>query len=70
MCFKSLFPPKTHLVNEHTREIHDIANSKKSCRISMITSKNRRMVTTRKAMRLLGQGYDGCRFCMPEYDNG
>ena len=68
--FQKLFG-LTYLVNEHTKEIHNLENEKKNCSIGMIAKHNKRHITRTKAIKLILNGkYNGCRWCLKKYDKG
>ena len=57
-----------YYANHNTKEIHRIDSSDVRCRFSLMTHKER--ITKRKLKKLLANGYNGCRWCMKEYDLG
>lgn len=58
----------TYIVNKRTKEIHDTKNEHSNCHLNLISRK--RFVTKRKAYKLMKSGYNGCRWCMKEFDKG
>ncbi len=66
--FKKFFGYK-YIANhsEYSKEVHEIDFTKERlCKIKLI--KNGSQITKRKAMKLIyEQGYNGCKFCLPEY---
>lgn len=54
-----------YLVNNNTREIHNLQNPHHNCHIDLISKKNRFYVTKRRMNNLLSS-YDGCRWCMKD----
>ena len=57
-----------YFVNHGTKEIHDIKRTEKRCRLNMII--NGSWETRKGAKKLLKKGYNGCRYCNPELDEG
>lgn len=60
-----------YVVNHRPRskEIHKLSAKHKSCQTHRIS--NREYVTRKKALELIKeQGYNGCRWCWPELDEG
>ena len=54
--------------NRISKEIHRLKYRHVSCHTNLMT--NYKFVTRRKALKLLKNGYDGCRYCWKEMDNG
>jgi len=57
-----------YLVNLGSMEIHDLKNNHRNCHIPLITKK--RFITQKGLKKILLEGFNGCRFCMKEYDKG
>jgi hypothetical protein len=60
------FLKKPYLVNYNSLEIHKVNNIKGNCQVQAMTNTGK--VYTRKANRLLQEGYNGCRWCYPDAD--
>lgn len=58
----------TYIANSHTKEIHDSKNESRNCNLALISKKH--FVTKRKSYKLMKNGYNGCRWCMKEFDRG
>lgn len=58
--FKKFFGYK-YIANHNSKEIHRIEDITKYCHISLM--KNATQETRRKAIKLLHNGYDGCKHC-------
>ncbi len=65
--FMHLSPFQRYLGNSRTREIHDLSNTKKSCKIDKIKDDNKiffgSIEEIEKARNELG--YKGCKWCLP-----
>jgi len=60
-----------YLVNHRSKEIHQLNEKHKNCKIHLITKHNREYVSRRKALRLIKEdGYNGCRWCWDDADKG
>lgn len=59
-----------YLVNKHTKEIHDLRKKSANCRIPLLAKHNKWYVGEKKMRGLLYNGFNGCRWCMKEYDKG
>lgn len=59
---------KTHRVNFNPRsmEIHDLRHKHKNCGHKYMT--NFKDVSEHTAMQMLNKGFDGCRYCMKEFN--
>lgn len=59
-----------YVVNLHkrSREIHKLSNKHVNCNLHMMT--NYKYVSSKTAFKLLEEGYNGCRYCWKEKDNG
>ena len=57
-----------YIVNHHTKEIHRAESTDSRCRFFLMTKAER--INKKKLQKLLTQGYNGCRWCMREYDLG
>lgn len=55
-------------VNHKSKEIHRLHNKHVNCNTHRIV--NGEFVTEKKAFKLLKEGYNGCRYCWREKDNG
>lgn len=64
--FKELFFP--FISNERTKEVHRVKHLAPNCRIHLL--KNGKYRSRRKAKKLFDSGYNGCRWCLKEKDNG
>jgi len=58
----------TYIVNENTKEIHDTKNKHHNCHLEVIYQKH--FITKQTAYKLIESGYNGCRWCMKEFDKG
>lgn len=58
----------TYKVNLRTKEIHDLNKPHGNCRSGMMTKY--KLVNKKKMLKLMTEGYNGCRFCMKKYDRG
>lgn len=55
------------LANVRSKEIHDMVESHRNCFLFDIV--DYKLVSRRKAMKMMkNEGYNGCRWCMMEYD--
>ena len=60
-----------YIINTKTKEVHDLKNKKASCRLDLMSSKNKKYVGRQEMFRLVKeQDYNGCRWCMKIYDRG
>ena len=57
-----------YYANHRTKEIHRANSTDSRCRFDLMTKVER--ITKRKLKKLLATGYNGCRWCMKEYDLG
>ena len=58
-----------YLVNLHSGEIHNMLKEHKNCRIPFIKLDHRRIVTKKKALKMIATSrFNGCRWCMGEKD--
>ena len=55
-----------YLVNNRTKEIHDLQNIKYQCFIDIILDKT--LISEKELNNYLSNGYNGCRWCNPKYD--
>jgi hypothetical protein len=55
-------------LRKRSKEIHRLSHKHVNCNLHMMT--NYKYVTKKKALKLLSEGYDGCRFCWKNRDNG
>jgi hypothetical protein len=56
----------TYMVNLSSKEIHDLKNTHVNCNLELIVHK--KFITKRMLKEYLQNGYNGCRWCMPEYN--
>jgi len=56
------------IVNHNSKEIHRIKHLKGVCRTYLMTKA--KYASKKKVEKLLKSGYNGCRFCYPEKDEG
>ena len=64
--FKEVILGAGYIANKGSKELHKVDEVSSKCRIEMIT--NGRYVWNHK--RWLKKGYNGCKHCFPEKDNG
>lgn len=57
---------KTHRVNYNSKEIHDLLRKHKNCGHKYMT--NFKDVSEHTAMQMLNKGFDGCRYCMKDFN--
>ena len=57
---------KKYVVNYYSKEIHSATSKDKRCKIHNMT--NCEHIGRHKMNRLLKNGYNGCRYCLPEFD--
>lgn len=57
-----------YLANHSSKEIHRLTNKHANCHTSAML--NKEYVTEAEANELLLSGYDGCRWCWVEQNNG
>lgn len=57
---------KTHRVNFNSNEIHDLRHKHKNCGHKYMT--NFKDVSEHTAMQMMNKGFDGCRYCMKEFN--
>ena len=57
---------KEYVVNYYTKEIHKIDSKDTRCQIRNMT--NCKEINKFEMRKLLKNGYNGCRHCLPEYD--
>lgn len=55
-----------YIVNLHTWEIHDLKNPHVNCKIDMMSDK--KMITKKQLHLYLEDGYNGCRWCLKQYN--
>lgn len=60
------FSRYTFIVNYYTKEIHKVDSTDSRCRIHNMTNCER--INKYQMRRLLKKGYNGCRYCLPEFD--
>lgn len=63
--FKKLFGYR-YLINLCTREIHDLKNTHKNCRLNMLVHK--KFIKEKELEYYLKKKYNGCRFCFKSKD--
>lgn len=56
--------------NSHTHEIHDITNLTPACMFDTITEEHKETFNSLKEVEqaIASQGYDGCRWCMSQFN--
>ena len=59
-----------YVLNDNTQEIHDLRNKTKNCCLPAMKRKHKFYVGRAMANEHLDMGYNGCRFCYKEEDNG
>lgn len=57
-----------YLVNLTSNEIHDLTHNHKNCRLKMIT--HYRLVNRKTSLELMSGKYNGCKYCMKQFDRG
>lgn len=57
-----------YISNERSKEVHRVSTLTPQCRIDLLA--NGKYRTRRKVKKLLKAGYNGCRWCFGEKDNG
>jgi len=60
------FLKRPYIVNYRSMEVHKVDNLKHNCHVELMTDKQK--IYSRKANKLLKQGYNGCRWCFPSED--
>ena len=55
-----------YMVNLRSKEIHDLKNTHANCNLELIVHK--KFITQKMLHQYLHNGYNGCRWCMPEYN--
>ncbi len=65
-------PAPGYVGNANTKEIHDLSRIKKACQFSKILEKNKVYLASLEEVdrAIEEQGYNGCKWCMPERDTG
>lgn len=56
----------SYVVNLNTWEIHNLKNTHENCKIELIVHK--KMITKKQLHTYLDDGYNGCRWCLKEYN--
>jgi len=61
-----------YVCNSNTHEIHDTKNLQPACNFEMILEEHKIKLgsLTEVEEAIKNQGYDGCRWCMSQYDTG
>lgn len=61
-----------YVCNSHTHEIHDTENLKAACMFEAITEEHKVKLNSLQEVEeaIEKQGYNGCRWCMSQYDTG
>jgi hypothetical protein len=54
------------MVNLNSKEIHDLKNPHVNCKTDLIV--NKKFITKKSLNVYLQNGYNGCKWCLPEYD--
>lgn len=57
---------KDFIVNYYSKEIHKVDSTDTRCHILNMTNCER--INKFQMRRLLKKGYNGCRYCLPEFD--
>ena len=59
-----------YVCNSNTHEIHDTKNLQPACNFERISEEHKTRLDTLAEVEdaIKNQGYNGCRWCMPEYD--
>lgn len=57
-----------YIVNLNTWEIHDLKNTHENCKLNLMT--NKKMITKKQLNAYLEDGFDGCKWCLKEYNKG
>jgi len=57
-----------YMVNLNSKEIHDLKNPHVNCKTDLIV--NKKFITKKSLNVYLQNGYNGCKWCLPEYDKG
>jgi len=55
-----------YIANHWTKEIHRANSTDSRCHFDLMKQAQR--ITKRKLKKLLNRGYNGCRWCLREYD--
>jgi hypothetical protein len=68
-------PPKKEprfLGNANTKEIHDLSKTTNACRVDRMKDKNKVFFETLGDVEraISDEGYNGCKWCLAEYDTG
>jgi hypothetical protein len=66
IAYKLGYNNKHYIVNYYTKEIHSASSKDKRCKIHNMTNCQR--IGRLKVNKLLKNGYNGCRYCLPEFD--
>lgn len=64
--FKTVFAKAKYVVNYHSKEIHSKDSKDTRCRIKNMT--NCAEINKFEMRIYLKKGYNGCRYCLPEFD--
>jgi hypothetical protein len=56
----------TYVVNLNTWEIHNLKNKHENCKIYLMT--NKKLITKKQLKSYLDDGYNGCRWCLKEFN--
>lgn len=56
------------IANHNTKEIHKVEKMTYKCRLRWM--RNASYISKRKAEKLYKNGYNGCRYCNKQNDNG
>lgn len=60
-----------YMGNSNTKEIHDLSKTTKACQIDKMEDRNKVFFDTLEDVeRARDEGYNGCKWCLPEYDTG
>jgi len=59
---------KNFVANYNSMEVHDLSREHKNCWIKKMS--NKRYINKAESRKLLNGDFNGCRWCMPEYNNG
>ena len=66
IVFRYIGREKEYVVNYYTKEIHKIESPDVRCQIRNMT--NCKEINKFEMRKLLKNGYNGCRHCLPELD--
>ena len=57
-----------YLGNKNEKEVHDLENEKVGCKISQIKPEHKIPIATlEEAKKYFARGWDGCKWCLPQY---